>query len=128
MSYATIEDIRSRYDGTASDAMIESLLDESALIVDAYNQDADIEKKKAVTIRMVIRACGNGSDIPVGATQGTMSALGYSQTWTLSSQGTAGELYLSKMEKKLLGCGNKIGTYSPVEDLAYGGHDCNAHK
>ena len=54
--------------------------------------------------------------IPMGATQGSMSALGYSQSWTIGS-GSAGELYLGKLEKKLLGCGNSIGSYSPVEAL-----------
>lgn len=33
------------------------------------------------------------------------------------SGGSAGELYLSKLEKKLLGVGNRIGSHSPVEDL-----------
>jgi hypothetical protein len=27
-------------------------------------------------------------------------------------------MYLSKMDKQLLGYGNKIGSYSPVEELA----------
>ena len=44
-----------------------------------------------------------------------MSALGYSQSWTISN-GSTGELYLSKAEKALLGGGNSIGSYSPVEE------------
>ncbi len=52
----------------------------------------------------------------MGATQGSQSALGYSQSWTISG-GASGELYLSKLEKQLLGCGNKIGSYSPVQEL-----------
>mgnify|MGYP007022400899 CR=1 FL=1 len=50
-------------------------------------------------------------------TQGSMAARGYSQSWTLSG-GATGELYLSKMEKQLLGKGNAIGSYSPVQELA----------
>jgi hypothetical protein len=46
-----------------------------------------------------------------------MSAMGYSQSWTISGGGT-GELYLGKLEKKLLGSGNRIGSYSPAEALA----------
>jgi hypothetical protein len=49
-----------------------------------------------------------------------MSALGYSQSWTLSG-GATGELYLSKLEKSMLGLGtigNSIGSYSPVQELA----------
>ena len=33
------------------------------------------------------------------------------------SGGSSGELYLSKLEKKLLGVGDKIGAHSPLEDL-----------
>lgn len=40
----------------------------------------------------------------------------YSQSWTMGS-GSAGELYLSKLEKKLLGVGDRIGACSPLEGL-----------
>ena len=65
---------------------------------------------------MVMRAIGGGEDtqVPIGATHGTVSALGYSQTWAMSS-GTSGELYLSKLDKKLLKTGVKIGFRSPIE-------------
>ena len=59
----------------------------------------------------------DGSDIPTGATQGSMSALGYSQSWTVGSGGSVGELYLSKLDKQLLGRSNSIGSYSPVQEL-----------
>jgi hypothetical protein len=52
----------------------------------------------------------------MGATQGSVSALGYSQSWTIGS-GSTGELYISKVEKKMLGAGNAIGSYSPTEAL-----------
>ena len=57
-----------------------------------------------------------GVSFPVGSTQGTATALGYSQSWTMSG-GSSGELYLSKLEKKLLGVGSRIGACSPLEDL-----------
>ena len=69
--------------------------------------------------RMVRRQLGEGDDgvaFPMGATQGTATALGYSQSWTMSG-GSTGELYLSKLEKKLLGVGSKLGAHSPLEDL-----------
>ena len=68
---------------------------------------------------MVVRAIGDGdmSGVPIGASQGSMSGLGYSQSWTLQS-GAAGELYFSRVEKKMLGIGNSIGSYSPIEELA----------
>ena len=67
---------------------------------------------------MVVRALGDGeaNGFPIGATQGSMAALGYSQSWT-NSAGTNAELYISRTEKKLLGVGDKIGSYSPVQEL-----------
>ena len=96
----------------------DALLDDAAVLIDTYNPSASEEAKKIVSCRMVMRALGSGSDsVPVGATQGSMSALGYSQSWTVGSGGTVGELYLSKTDKKLLGAGSRIGSYSPVEEL-----------
>jgi hypothetical protein len=63
---------------------------------------------------------GSDLEIPVGATQGSMSGLGYAQSWTISN-GSTGELYFSKDDKRLLGVGNAIGSHSPVEDMAGGG-------
>ena len=74
----------------------------------------------SVSCRMVRRQLGSQGDssaqFPLGSTQGTLSAMGYSQSWTMGS-GSAGELYLSKLEKKLLGVGNRIGARSPLEGL-----------
>ena len=75
---------------------------------------------------MVLRAIGNDVDIPMGATQGSMSGLGYSQSWTIGTGGSVGELYLSKTDKQLLGGGNQIGTKSPLEDMVYEGYDSNS--
>lgn len=120
MAYATFSDIKvrtSRNFAEKEQALCDALLEDAAVIIDSYNADADEETKKVVSCRMVIRAIGNGDvDVPVGAVQGSMSALGYTQSWTMSN-GTTGELYLSKVDKKILGVGNKIGTYSPVEEL-----------
>ena len=95
------------------------MLDDAAVIIDAYNSDATASAKKVVSCRMVIRAMGDGSEagIPMGATQGSMSALGYSQSWTIGAGGAAGELYIGRLDKKLLGAGNSIGSYSPTEEL-----------
>lgn len=121
MAYATVSDVQARMSrqmSTDEQSVCSNLLDDAAVIIDAYNSEADTEAKKLVSVRMVTRAIGDGTDagIPMGATQGSMSALGYSQSWTIGA-GTAGELYLGKLEKKLLGCGNKIGSYSPTEEL-----------
>lgn len=97
------------------------LLEDAGVIIDAYNPGASEEAKLTVSCRMVVRALGSGDDsVPIGATQGTMTALSYSQSWTLGGSGAAGELYLGKLEKQLLGVGNRIGSYSPAQELAGG--------
>ena len=121
MAYATINDVQARLTRTLSadeQTVCASLLDDAAIIIDAYNANASADAKKTVSCRMVARALGDGTDagIPMGATQGSMSALGYSQSWTIGS-GSAGELYIGKLEKKILGAGNAIGSYSPVLEL-----------
>ena len=121
MAYADSSDIQERMTKTLSATEItvcDALLDDAAVLIDTYNPSASEDAKKIVSCRMVMRALGSGSDsVPVGATQGSMSALGYSQSWTVGSGGTVGELYLSKTDKKLLGAGSRIGSYSPVEEL-----------
>lgn len=122
MRYAEIEDVTAAFrelTGEERDRCL-ALLEEAGLIVDAYNAAASEEAKKLVSCRMVRRQLGDsepdGIRFPMGSTQGTATALGYSQSWTMSG-GSSGELYLSRLEKKLLGAGNKIGSYSPVEAL-----------
>ena len=122
MAYATYEDVQARINRTLSEseqAVCTTLLDDAAIIIDSFNSEATEDIKKIVSCRMVIRAIGDGESggIPVGANQGSMSGLGYSQSWTITA-GSTGELYLAKLEKQLLGKGNAIGSYSPVEELA----------
>lgn len=121
MAYATVSDVQARMSRTMTQqeqSICAQLLDDAAVIIDAYNEQAELDAKKVVSCRMTIRALGSGGEqiTPVGATQGSMSALGYSQSWTISS-GATGELYIGKLEKKLLGLGEKIGSYSPIEEL-----------
>jgi len=121
-AYATVEDVQDRMTRIMSadeEALCGTLLDDAALIIDTYNVNATADAKKVVSCRMVIRAMGDGEDsgVPLGATQGSQSALGYSQSWTIGSGGAAGELYIGKLERKLLGCGEQIGSYSPVQEL-----------
>lgn len=121
MAYATYLDVQARMERTLStseQAICTTLLDDAAIIIDSYGSSASDDIKKVVSCRMVIRAIGDGESggVPVGATQGSMSGLGYSQSWSISS-GTTGELYLAKLEKQMLGKGNQIGSYSPTEEL-----------
>ncbi len=122
MAYATVENVQARLTRSLSaseQSVCSTLLDDVAVLIDSYNEDARWEAKNIVSCKAVIRALGDGNDVgvPLGATQGSMSALGYSQSWTISGGGAAGEIYLSKAEKRMLGVGNKIGSKSPLEDL-----------
>lgn len=124
MSYANVTDVQDRMTRTLSADELKicaHLLDDAAVIIDAAAQSATPDAKRVVSVRMVIRALGDGdaSGVPAGATQGSMSALGYSQSWTIGSGGGTGELYLAKLERQLLGIGNRIGSASPVEELVW---------
>lgn len=126
-NYATVEDVAARLGRAMSESeknLCVSLLEEAALIIDASGSNAAESAKKAVSVRMVARVMGSGADVgvPVGATQGSMSALGYSQSWTVGS-GVVGELYLSKTDRQLLGVGNRIGVYNPLTQMIEGGGD-----
>ena len=121
MAYATVSDVQARLvrDLSADEQTVcTALLDDAAVIIDAVAKNASADAKKVVSCRMVQRSLGSGDEsIPIGATQGSMSALGYSQSWTVSSGGTVGELYLSRQDRRLLGLGDRIGSYSPVQEL-----------
>ena len=122
MAYATVSDVQARMLRTLStdeEALCGTFLDDVAVMIDGTNTSATADVKKVVSCRVVIRALGDGNDIgvPMGATQGSMSGLGYSQSWTISSGGSVGVLYFDKTEKKMLGLSNMIGSYSPSQEL-----------
>ena len=125
MAYATVSDVENRILRTLStdeESMCGYLLDDAATIIDAFNSSASADAKLVVSCRMVIRALGDGepTGVPIGASQGSMAALGYSQSWTMGTGGNVGELYLSKLDKELLGYSNQIGSYSPTQELVGG--------
>lgn len=127
MAYATVADVQARMSRTMTSeeqTRCGVLLDDAAIFIDSYNDLASADNKKLVSCNMVVRVMGDGADmgIPMGASQGSMTGLGYTNSWTIGSGGSTGQLYISKSEKKLLGCGNAIGSHSPVEDLVEGGN------
>ena len=120
MAYATVNDIQARLTRTLSSSeqsVCLNLLNDAAILIDSYKESADADQKKVVSCRMVLRVIDDGSDaFPMGASQGSMSGLGYTQSWTMGSGGASGELYLSKTDKAILGGGNNIGSHSPVQE------------
>lgn len=126
MRYATVNDVQVRMlrkMSTDELGLCKKLLEDAAVIIDVFAEKAKEDAKKVVSCRMVMRVLGDGEDtgVPVGANQGTQSALGYSQTWSFPTTGSSGELYLSKLEKQILRSGNSIGSYSPVQELVPAG-------
>lgn len=122
MAYATIEDIEKGYKDLDADerTRAEELLDRVAIIIDSLAaENVSDDAKKLVSCNMVTRAIASlsgGNGIPIGVSQGTQTGLGYTSSYTFGS-GSSGELYLTKMDKRLLHCGNRIGSHSPIEDL-----------
>ena len=116
-AYATYTDVQAGFRTLTADeiAVCDALLREAGVIIDSYNKNAETDAKKVVSCRMVRRAIGAGEvNVPIGSTQGTMTAGPYSQSWTMSS-GSSGELYLGRVDKKLLGVGGAIGCSNPLE-------------
>ena len=114
MAYATVSQVAAGFRTLTADeeSICETLLAEAAVIIDAYNASATAEIKQVVSCRMVRRAIGAGdASIPMGATQGSMTAGPYSQSWTMAS-GATGEVYLGKQEKTLLG-GHSLDATNP---------------
>lgn len=120
-AYATVEDVQGRMTRTLTETettVVGNLLNDAAVLIDSYNASASTDAKLIVSCRMAIRAVGDGqSDVPVGASQGSIAALGYSQSWTMGTNASVGQLYLDRTDKGILGGGSKIGSYSPVEAL-----------
>ena len=121
MAYATSADVEARLGRALTDKEIEqcyALLDDAAILIDAVYSKAAPDAKKAVSCRMICRAMATTDlSIPIGASQGSQSALGYSTSWTMGS-GSTGELYLAKTDRQMLGGGNAIGARSPLEGMS----------
>lgn len=122
MAYATVAEVQARMMremSTDEQNVASTLLEDAALLIDSLKPSADADVKGVVSCRMVVRALGDGQDVgvPMGATQGSVSALGYAQSWTIGSGGSYGDLYISKADRQMLGVSNNIGSYSPTEEL-----------
>lgn len=117
MAYAAYTDVEKRLGRTFSSTEQEvcnTLLERAALLIDSYNTSASADIKKSVSVETVARAMNVTPDVPMGASQGSMSGLGFSQSWTMQSGGAVGDIYLSKADKKLLGVGDAIGASNPL--------------
>lgn len=119
-AYATVADVEAGFRELSADEKLVCLrlLMEVGVRIDAYAAGASSDVKKVVSCQAVRRALANSgaSLYPLGATQGSMTAGSYQQSFTVSGGGV-GEIYFTAQEKRMLG-GNRIGARSPLEDMA----------
>ena len=118
MAYATYEDVEARWRPLSSDEQSRAtvLLGDAASILDSLvkvdeDDDAQAELLKVVSCDMVIRAMAAAADT-FGVTQSSMTAGPYTQSWSYANP--SGDLYLTKLEKRLLGIASGyIGSIEP---------------
>lgn len=126
MRYATVEDLEARWRELSEDEAerAETVLSDVSLYIDALScrrpEEMDgvwLERAKVVCCSVARRQMQTASDMSLmgtpPSTQVSMTAGSYQQTF--SPVNPAGDIYLTKTERKLLGIGSqKMGTISPV--------------
>lgn len=114
-AYATVADLEARYRALSEDeaAKAGTLLEDASAYVDAYLNGREVADtiKQVVVCNIVKRMLATG-DIPYQ--QQTMSAGVYSQTFSLSGNGTGGAMFLTRADRVMLGGGgSSIGFAYP---------------
>lgn len=106
MAYASTADIEARWRELTPEesARANALLEDASAILDALvNVTGDVDQSRMleqVCCNMAIRAMSTSADL-FGASSATMTAGVYSQSVSYASP--TGDMYLTKLEKKLLG-------------------------
>lgn len=129
MAYAEVSDIESRWRDLTTDeaARAAALIDDaSAMLTELVDVDTSDTTQAAllemVCCNMVIRAMSASDSDAFGASAVSMTAGPYSQAWTYSNP--SGDMYLTKMEKRLLGITSSyIGAMPASIDGDYGSND-----
>lgn len=126
MAFAEVSDIEARWHqlDSSEQARAEVLIDDASamlarLVKVDENNEEQAELLKVVCCNMVIRTMSATEVDSYGASNMSMTAGPYQQSWTYSNP--TGDMYLTKMEKRLLGItSNFIGTIRP---MMAGDHD-----
>lgn len=119
MAFATLEDLEARRGDLSPEEMerAATLLDDAAAILQSFvNVDpSDTEQAellRMVSCNMVNRAMSASLDA-FGVSNSSITAGVYTQSWQYANP--SGDMYLTKMEKRLLGVsGSYIGTIRPM--------------
>ena len=126
MGFAEVSDIEARWRelSTSEESRANVLIDDAsamlARLVDVDVADTrQLELLKIVCCNMVIRAMSATESDSYGASNMSMTAGPYTQSWTYSNP--TGDMYLTRQEKRLLGIASSvIGTIRP---MMAGDHD-----
>ena len=126
MAYAEVSDIETRWRDLSTDeeSRATALLDDASTMlnglvdVDAAD-DAQLQLLKIVCCSMVIRAMSASEYDAFGASQMSMTAGPYTQQFTYANP--SGDMYLTKMEKRLLGITSSYIT--SIRPMMRGDHD-----
>ena len=131
MAYATVADLERRWHPLSDDdrAVAEVLLEDAALLIDAQtcidlNDPLRARAAAYASVNMVQRALASRGQDSFGISQQTISADIYSQSMTFANP--AGDLYMSGMEKRLLGISSAYAkTLRPrINPRKVRPHDC----
>ncbi len=108
MAYATVSDIESRWRALSQDEQSRASVlidDASAMLTALVDVDPDDSEQaqllKQVCCSMVIRAMSATEVDTFGASQMSMTAGPYTQSWNYANP--SGDMYLTRLEKRLLG-------------------------
>lgn len=108
MAYAEVSDIESRWRELSTDKQSRASVlidDASAMLTALVDVDSDDSEQaqllKQVCCSMVIRAMSATEADAFGASQMSMTAGPYTQSWNYANP--SGDMYLTRLEKRLLG-------------------------
>lgn len=119
--YATVNDIEVRWRTLSADEQTKAaaLISDATAIIDSLAVDTSEceedwdELAKVVTCNMVIRAMAAGQSDSYGLSQSSMTAGPYTQSWSYANP--SGDMYLTKLEKRMLGItSGYIGSIEPA--------------
>ncbi len=129
MAFAQVSDIEARWRdlSTTEEARAGVLIDDASAMLSALVKvDATDAQQaanlKAVCCSMVIRAMSATDADDFGVSSMTMTAGPYTQQRSYSNP--SGDMYLTKLEKKMLGInGSFVGSFAPVINGFYGSNE-----
>lgn len=126
MGFAEVSDIEARWRelSTSEESRAAVLIDDASAmlkkLVDVDVADTrQLELLKIVCCSMVIRAMSATESDSYGASNMSMTAGPYTQSWTYSNP--TGDMYLTRQEKRLLGIASSV--IGSIRPMMAGDHD-----